>query len=64
MPIAVKRNTVDTEDVTGKSYTLPYFNVFVFKKEIPILGDIEFVTKKKPLVLRQEKVPVKLRFLY
>lgn len=37
MPIAVKRNTVDTEDVTGKSYTLPYFNVFVFKKEIPIL---------------------------
>lgn len=57
MPIAVKRNIIEEEemiasnvtdeklkggithavDVTGKSYVLPYYNVFVFKKEIPII---------------------------
>lgn len=47
MPIAVKRNSLMAEDfsksktsktdVVGNSYNLPVYNVFVFKKEIPIL---------------------------
>lgn len=37
MPICVKRHAITAEDVTGNRYTLPYYTVFVFKKEIPIL---------------------------
>ena len=37
MPIAVKRNTVETEDIHGCKYTLPCYYVFVFRKEIPII---------------------------
>lgn len=47
MPIAVKRNSITAEnltkgtavkeDVTGTTYNLPVYNVFVFKKEIPII---------------------------
>lgn len=37
MPIAVKRNTIDVEDINEEKYTLPYYNVFVFRKEIPII---------------------------
>ena len=47
MPIAVKRTSISAEnfvrssahaeDVRGMSYLLPVYNVFVFKKEIPII---------------------------
>lgn len=37
MPIAVKRNTIDIEDINEVNYTVPYYNVFVFRKEIPII---------------------------
>lgn len=47
MPIAVKRNSIKTENFTktaisktddnGTEYLLPVYNVFVFKKEIPII---------------------------
>ena len=37
MPIAVKRNIIDAEDINGNQYTLPCYNVFVFNKEIPII---------------------------
>ncbi len=37
MPIAVKRHGIDVEDMDGHLYTLPYYSVFVFRKEIPIL---------------------------
>lgn len=47
MPIAVKRNSIKTEnlvhsttekkDICGTEYLLPVYNVFVFKKEIPII---------------------------
>lgn len=37
MPICVKRNVVTAEDICGKEYKLPYFNVLIFKKDQPIL---------------------------
>lgn len=37
MPIAVKRNTIETEDIHGCKYVLPCYYVFVFRKEIPII---------------------------
>ena len=47
MPVAVKRNSISTEnftkssttktDVKGTEFLLPVYNVFVFKKEIPII---------------------------
>ena len=37
MPIAVKRIVVDAEDMNDVKYNLPMYNVFVFRKEIPIL---------------------------
>ena len=37
MPIAVKRNTIEAEDIHGCTYNLPCYYVFVFKKEIPII---------------------------
>lgn len=47
MPVAVKRNSIRTEnlvkgiaekkDVNGTEYLLPVYNVFVFRKEIPVV---------------------------
>jgi hypothetical protein len=37
MPIALKRNVIETEDLNGNSYTLPCYYVFVFRKEIPVI---------------------------
>ena len=37
MPIAIKRQTVTISDIDENDYTLPYYNVFVFRKEIPVL---------------------------
>ena len=47
MPIAVKRNSLKTDaftqnttevkDTNGTEFLLPVYNVFVFKKEIPIM---------------------------
>ena len=41
MPVAVKRRIIEAHEVTsdgeGQSYNLPYYMVYVFKKEIPIL---------------------------
>ena len=37
MPVAVKRNVVTAEDIYGNEYKLPYFTVFIFRKEKPIL---------------------------
>lgn len=37
MPIALKRNTVECDDINEVHYTLPYYNVFVFRKEIPVI---------------------------
>lgn len=33
----LKSQGIDVVDVVGKSYSLPYYNVYVFRKEIPIL---------------------------
>ena len=37
MPIAVKRQNVEAEDINGIQYSLPYYNVYVFRKEIPVI---------------------------
>lgn len=37
MPIAVKRNIIEAEDIHGCTYSLPCYYVFVFRKEIPII---------------------------
>ena len=37
MPICVKRHAVEVEDMDGHIYNLPYYTVYVFRKEIPIL---------------------------
>ena len=37
MPIALKRNTIECDDINEVHYTLPYYNVFVFRKEIPVI---------------------------
>lgn len=47
MPVAVKRTSIETEnlistvnettDVVGNTFLLPVYNVFVFRKEIPII---------------------------
>lgn len=37
MPIAVKRNVIEAEDIHGCKYMLPCYYVFVFRKEIPII---------------------------
>lgn len=37
MPIAVKRNVIDMEDINGRKYVLPCYYVFVFRREIPII---------------------------
>lgn len=37
MPIAVKRNVIEAEDINEEKYTLPCYYVFVFRKEIPII---------------------------
>lgn len=37
MPICVKRHGIEIESMDAKIYTLPYYTVFVFRKEIPIL---------------------------
>lgn len=37
MPVAVKRNSLDAEDMLGRFYHLPYYSTFVFRKEIPVL---------------------------
>ena len=37
MPIAVKRNVVDMEDINGVKYVLPCYYVFVFRREIPVI---------------------------
>lgn len=37
MPVAVKRKIVDCEDINGNLYRLLYYNVFVFRREIPII---------------------------
>lgn len=37
MPIALKRNVIECEDVNGVQYQLPCYYVFVFRKEIPVI---------------------------
>lgn len=37
MPISVKRNAEQYSDVDGKSYTLPVYYIFIFRKEVPVL---------------------------
>lgn len=37
MPIAIKRNVIEVEDMHNKHYSLPYYNVYVFRKEIPVI---------------------------
>lgn len=37
MPVAVKRNVIEAEDMDCNKYNLPVYYVFVFRKEIPIL---------------------------
>lgn len=37
MPIALKRNTEEAKDINGVDYALPYYNVYVFRKEIPVI---------------------------
>jgi len=37
MPVSVKRNTIDVNDVAGGKYRVPYYNVYIFKREVPII---------------------------
>lgn len=37
MPICVKRSSVTETDVSGIEYTLPVYNITVFKKDMPVL---------------------------
>jgi len=37
MPIAVKRHVIEIEDMDGHLYNVPYYTVFVFRKEIVVL---------------------------
>lgn len=37
MPICVKRHAIEGEDMDGHIHTLPYYTVYVFRKEIPVL---------------------------
>ena len=37
MPIAIKRHTIEVESMDNKLYTVPYYTVFVFRKEITVL---------------------------
>lgn len=37
MPVSVKRNTIDVNDVAGGEYRVPYYNVYIFKREVPII---------------------------
>ena len=37
MPVAVKRQIVEAEDINGIIHRLPFYNVFVFRKEIPVI---------------------------
>lgn len=37
MPISIKRTSTVKEDVDGKSYTLPVYNTYVFRREHPIM---------------------------
>jgi len=37
MPIALKRNIIECEDIHENKYTLPCYYVFVFRKEIPVI---------------------------
>ena len=37
MPVAVKRHVIEIEDMDGHLYNVPYYTVFVFRKEITIL---------------------------
>ena len=37
MPVAVKRNVIECEDINGRQYSLPCYYIFVFRKEIPVL---------------------------
>lgn len=37
MPIAVKRIVDDFQDINGITHTLPCYNVYVFRKEIPVI---------------------------
>ena len=36
----VKNGQLNVEDINEEKYTLPYYNVFVFRKEIPILSNL------------------------
>lgn len=37
MPFAVRRKTIDCEDMTGTIYTCPYYTVDLFRKDIPVM---------------------------
>jgi hypothetical protein len=37
MPFAIRRHTIDVEDVNKNQYTLPYYTVDLFKKDIPVM---------------------------
>lgn len=37
MPFAIRRLTIDVEDMKGSLYTIPYYTVDLFKKNIPIM---------------------------
>ena len=37
MPVALKRNVEEIRDINGNLYNLPYYNVYVFRKEIPVI---------------------------
>jgi hypothetical protein len=37
MPVGTKRNIIEVDDTSGVHHQLPYYCVYVFKKEIPII---------------------------
>ena len=37
MPISIKRNILDKEDTEGNLHRLPVYNVYLFRKEVPIM---------------------------
>lgn len=37
MPFAVRRYTIDTEDTKGTKYTLPYYTIELFRKDVEVM---------------------------
>jgi len=37
MPVSVKRHVIEVSDINEKKYSVPYYSVFIFRKEVPVI---------------------------